>query len=474
MPPSLATVLTLVLVTVLLWRDRRQQPTTSAALWIPVVWFFVVGSIFLSQWLTLFGISVGAASQENGSPIDAVFFFLLIIAGATVLVRRRIAIATFARNNMWLTAFVVFGMLSICWSDFPFVAFKRWIKTLGHPIMALVVLTDGDPKQAVRAVMARSGYLMLTLSMLFIKYYPQYGRSFDLWSGTPTNVGIMNSKNDLGYCCMLFGLYFFWRLLSIVRNRAFVENRVELAIVVCYLGMVGWLLSMCDSATSMSCLVLGGATMIVVSWRVVSKRFLGTYVLVGACVAAVFVGSGGYDEVVKMLGRNPNLTDRTVVWDDVLEIADSPVLGTGFESFWLGDRLDRLWRKWWWHPIQAHNGYIETYINLGGVGVLLLAAMLVSTFYKAKAELRRDLDFGRLRLGVLVAVIVYNYTEATFKGVHLVWTMFYLISIDYPILDTAVVPGLDALRAARRRLADGAARTDPALARTGRAQCNTY
>jgi hypothetical protein len=467
MPPLLATFLTLVFVTALLRRDSRQR-TTSAAIWIPVVWFFVVGSIFLSQWLELFGIHVGAASQQDGSPIDAAFFFLLIIAGAAVLVRRRIALATFARNNMWLTAFVVFGMLSIVWSDFPFVAFKRWIKTLGHPIMALVVLTEADPKQAVRAVMARSGYLMLTLSVLFIKYYPQYGRSFDLWSGTPTNVGIMNSKNDLGYCCMLFGLFFVWRLLSFLRNRA-TESSVELAIVACYLVMVGWLLSMCDSATSMTCLALGSATMVVVSSKLVSKRFLGTYVVVGGIVAAVFVFSGGYEAVVKMFGRNPNLTDRTVVWSDVLAIADSPVLGTGFESFWLGDRLDQMWAKWWWHPIQAHNGYIETYINLGGVGLFLLAATMIATFLKAKSEMLRDLDFGRFRLGVLVAVIVYNYTEATFKGVHLVWTVFYLIATDYPLLDAAVVPAFDALRS-RRPLAAGARRTAAVLAPTGRAQ----
>jgi hypothetical protein len=173
MPPPVATLLTVIAIAALLWRDARQHRGGSAALWIPVVWFFIVGAKFLSQWLDLFGIKVAAATQEDGSPIDAAFFFLLIIAGAIVLVRRRISIAEFARNNPWLTAFIVFGLLSIGWSDFPFVALKRWIKTLGHPIMALVVLTDPEPKQALRAVMTRSAYLMLTLSVLFIKYLPR-------------------------------------------------------------------------------------------------------------------------------------------------------------------------------------------------------------------------------------------------------------------------------------------------------------
>jgi O-antigen ligase len=205
--------------------------------------------------------------------------------------------------------------------------------------------------------------------------------------------------------------------------------------------MVWWLLSMSDSATSLSCLLLGAATMAVVGWRIVSKRFLGTYIVATlAVVVALQMSFGGYDGVVKALGRNSTLTDRTAVWQDVIALDDSPILGAGFESFWLGPRLERMWRKWWWHPIQAHNGYIETYLNLGMVGEALLVLLLLATFFKARSELLRDLNYGRYRLGVLFAIIVYNYTEATFKGVHLVWTLFYLIALDYP-LESAMASG---------------------------------
>jgi len=445
MPPPVALVLTFVFVGALFWRDSRRNQNSGRAIWIPVIWFFVVGSKFISQWLTLFGIPVGAASQEDGSPIDAVFFFGLIIAGVVVLVRRKISVAEFARNNVWLTVFIVYGFLAITWSDFPFVAFKRWIKTLGHPIMALVVLTDPDRIGALRRVMSRSAFLMLPLSVLFIKYYPEYGRSFDAWTGAATNSGIMNNKNELGYACMIFGLFFLWRTLSVYRIKPFSEMRNELAISGIFLWMVWWLLSMSDSATSLSCVILGGATMTIVSSRIVSKRFLGTYILLGLALAITLQMSiGGYDDVLKALGRNSTLTDRTAVWTDVIALDDSPILGAGFESFWLGERLERMWQKWWWHPIQAHNGYIETYLNLGMVGEVLLVLLLLATFRKARDELQRDLDFGRYRLGVLFAIIVYNYTEATFKGVHLVWTLFYLIAIDHPL--QSVVPSTIAER----------------------------
>jgi exopolysaccharide production protein ExoQ len=124
------------------------------------------------------------------------------------------------------------------------------------------------------------------------------------------------------------------------------------------------------------------------------------------------------------------LTDRTLVWADALALQDNPLLGAGFESFWLGPRLEALGAKWWWQPAQAHNGYLETYLNLGIVGVMLLAGVLVATFRKINAALFVDFDFARLRLGLLFAILAFNFTEAAFRGLHLVWTLFYIIALD--------------------------------------------
>ena len=147
------------------------------------MWFFISGSRFVSQWLEIIGVHLGAASMEDGSPIDAVIFFGMIVAGLYVLKQRSVNFSEFARNNRWLTFFLVYCLVTIVWSDFPFVAFKRWIKVLGHPIMALVILTDPNPKEALQVLMKRSAYVLVLLSILFIKYYPQYGRGFDAWSG---------------------------------------------------------------------------------------------------------------------------------------------------------------------------------------------------------------------------------------------------------------------------------------------------
>jgi O-antigen ligase len=83
-------------------------------------------------------------------------------------------------------------------------------------------------------------------------------------------------------------------------------------------------------------------------------------------------------------------------------------------------------------PNEAHNGYLETYLTLGLVGLLLLIGLFVATFWKIRAELFRNFEMARYRLGFLVALILYNWTEAAFKTLTPLWFLFYLIAMDYP------------------------------------------
>ena len=178
-------------------------------------------------------------------------------------------------------------------------------------------------------------------------------------------------------------------------------------------------------------LALAVGLMLALGSRLVNKRHVGTYVVVAVLLAAgLQSGFHVYENVIEMLGRDPSLTDRTVVWADVLAMQDRPLFGFGFESFWLGSRLDTLWEKWWWRPNQAHNGYIETYLNLGAIGVALLLMVLLATFRRITRLMTTDFDIARLRFALLFAIIAFNYTEAAFKAVHFVWTIFHIIAID--------------------------------------------
>jgi exopolysaccharide production protein ExoQ len=433
MPPVLAFYLTLGFIFFLIWRERREKFGVGRALWIPLIWLLITGSRFVSQWLGIGESGIGA--PDEGSPVDAIVFFSLIMAGLYVLNQRRVNFAEFAANNSWLAIFLIFCLVSLAWSDFPFIGFKRWIKTIGHPIMALVVLTDANPQEAVRRLLKRLAYVLVPFSICFIKYFPQLGRGFDNWTGEGFNCGVALNKNELGATCMVFGLFFFWNTLQAFKIKNRKAKRTELLLSAGFLALNWWLLSKASSATSLMAMLLGMVTTWLLGLRFVNKRYIGVYVVVGilALVAAEPI-FGIYASVIKSLGRNLTLTDRTDVWQEALKLQNNPILGAGFESFWLGRRLETLWAKFWWRPIQAHNGYIETYLNLGIAGIVLLVGQIIETFRKICLDLPRRFEFARLRLGFLFAIVLYNYTEAAFVAVSFVWTIFFLIAVDYPIV----------------------------------------
>ncbi len=182
--PFLASWLTVAFIVFLFRRDIRQKPNVSGALWLPLIWLVIACSRGLSQWLDFFGLPVGGAvSVEEGSPLDAWFFFFMIVVGVYVLSQRQVRLSEIVRNNQWLTIFLLFCLVSIIWSDFPFVAFKRWIKILGHPIMALIILTEPNPEEALIRLMKRCAYVVVPVSIFWIKYYPELGRGYDPWTG---------------------------------------------------------------------------------------------------------------------------------------------------------------------------------------------------------------------------------------------------------------------------------------------------
>ena len=431
-PPIVALFLTVAFVVFLFRRDIRERPDVTSALWVPLIWFLIICSRQVSEWLNTFGLHAGAITLEEGSPLDRCIYLGLIAAGTYVLSKRHVQVSEIIRQNQWLTIFFIYCFLAIFWSDFPFVAFKRWIKVLGHPIMALIVLTEPDPLEALTRLIKRCAYVIVPVSILFIKYYPELGRGFDHWTGAPTNNGITTNKNTLGVDCLILGFFFFWHLLqtrSLERGKL---RRNELFLTGGFLLAIWWLFSMAHSSTALVSFFVGVLVVLILGLRFVDKRFIGTYVVIGvlALLAAEWA-FGIYASAIQLLGKDSTLTDRTLLWSELLKVKINPLFGAGFESFWLGDRFRNFAESRWWQPNQAHNGYLETYLNLGLVGLVLLIVLLIATFWKVRRELLTNFQFGRFRLGFLAAVVAYNWTEAAFKNISAIWFVFYIIALDY-------------------------------------------
>jgi exopolysaccharide production protein ExoQ len=433
-PPRLALLLTVAFIVFLFRRDIRGKPDVSGALWLPLLWLVLNCSRPVSEWLNIFGLHVsGATSVEEGSPVDAWFYFAMIVAGFCVLNKRQVRLSEIVRNNGWLIAFLLYCFISIAWSDFPFVAFKRWIKILGHPIMALIVLTEPDPEEALTQLMKRCAYVVVPVSILFMKYYPQLGVVYDPWTGAQLHVGIAGGKNALGADCLILGFFFFWYLLQTWRTERSRERRNELLLIGGFLVMISWLLREAHSATSLITLFIAALMVVFVGIRSINKNFIGTYMLAAVVlVAAGELAFGISGLLSEALGRGSGMSGRTELWARLLELHTNPILGTGFESFWLGERLERLEGIFFFIPNEAHNGYLEIYLTLGLIGLSILIGLIIATFRKIRLELLRNFEWGRYRLGFLAAVILCNWTEAAVKAFHPVWFVFYIIAMDYP------------------------------------------
>jgi O-antigen ligase len=139
---------------------------------------------------------------------------------------------------------------------------------------------------------------------------------------------------------------------------------------------------------------------------------------------ALFIDTVG--TLVHSLGRSTNLTGRTAIWKAVLSLHTNPLFGTGFESFWLGSRLESVWNMSVKGIQEAHNGYIELYLNLGLVGLFLLGVLIVTGYRHAIAAFRRDPQDGRLRLAYLAAALIFSLTEAGFRMLGPIWFAFLL------------------------------------------------
>src|SRR5262249_32181326 len=189
MPPAIATLVYLAGITALFYWVRDAEARTSKALWIPTVWLLIVASRPVSVWLQIAPTYDSRDAYIDGSPLDAAFFGALLVAGLIVLLLRAKQVSAILRKNGPVILFFAYCLMSVAWSDYPVVAFKRWIKAIGDLVMVIIILTDSDVLAAVRKVLTRIAFTSLPMSLLFIKYYPELGRSYNQWSWAPVYSG---------------------------------------------------------------------------------------------------------------------------------------------------------------------------------------------------------------------------------------------------------------------------------------------
>jgi uncharacterized protein (TIGR03382 family) len=368
--------------------------------------------------------------------MDAAIFMALLGLGLIVLFRRRKKATAFLRANGVVIVYFLYCLISVTWSPFHGPAFKRWIKAIGDLVMVLVLVTDGQPIAALRRLYSRVGFILLPFSIVLIRY-TDLGRGYDP-DGNPMNTGVTTNKNSLGLIVFVISLGALWNVRSLLMDRKAPYRTRRLAAQGTLLTFGIVLLEMAHSATSVACFLLAGGLMLASTLRAIRKRPRRVHAL---CMVVLIAGAlgfifGGQSLVTSALGRSSTLSGRTDIWSASIAAADNGLIGTGFESFWNAHAIKVAralqLRGFLYMPdlVSAHDGYLEVYLDLGWVGVCLIALILIRGYRHAVKTFRHDPNLGSLLLAYITTGAFYNITEAGFRILTPSWIVLLLAVVS--------------------------------------------
>lgn len=330
-----------------------------------------------------------------------------------------------------LLVFALWVALSITWSDDVLLSVVA-LGVVGAALVAGWVTAANCTATDVRVGIWTGGLASLAASFVVAVIAPRIGLVVDS-RATGSLRGIYEHRNMIGFMLMLalaagYGLD--------VRRTLRWPHRAAVAVVVIGLALT-------QSGTS---LVTAGG-MLVFRWALLylksrppGSRWLpasiGTAVVSGGAVLVVAFLS----TAVSALGRDTTLTGRTQIWAIVWDyIRASPWIGVGWGGAWDdGDGpREEIWNRLYLRIDHAHNGYLDTLLQTGVVGLtLLLGAVLIALWW----SIRQFVDgSGDLWVPVVLGgLLIYNITETS-------------LNRPFGLLIIALALGLTGSVAARRR-----------------------
>jgi O-antigen ligase len=415
MPPAVASIIFGIGIAGLFFLDRGEKSRVSKALWIPTAWLFFCLSRSVTWWL---GMSPPAADDAGvyfeGSPLDRDLLTVLEAGALVVVISRWGRVGPILRRNWQIGLFFFYAALSISWSDYPFVTLKHWIKGVGDLIMVLIVLTEPSVAGAIRRLFTRLGFVLLPWSVLLSRYYPLLGHSKVSFE----TIGVSETKNTLGMLCDTLGLGLLWCFRNAYNDREDPKRGRRLLALGAALALTVWLLWMCNSLTSICALTMASAVMLLSTRPAFRRKPALVHLLISAILGfslyALFYQSSG--ALKQTLGRDATMSGRTEAWPIMLSIPNNRLVGAGYESFWLGPRLEKLWEAFGGYRVsEAHNGYIEMLLILGWIGVALLGVLIATGYRNVIRAYRRSPEIGSLRIAFFLATIITGFTEAAFR-----------------------------------------------------------
>ncbi|MGZ4989444.1 MAG: O-antigen ligase family protein [Methylobacter sp.] len=318
-----------------------------------------------------------------------------------------------------LFAYLLLEIVSAIWSDVPAISLRR---SMQQVLLLFCVVTPFimvvDWQEIVDKVCwIFAAVIIINVLTLPLLGVPDFGYR-----------GIYSQKNSLGQ--IVTTGFFFFVYASVRHQRRLRWLYAALAMLAIGLCVVS------HSKTSIGLMivtpVLAG---LIVSLSRIQDPLARTIAVVMCLNLAVAVAAAsmlipfGISDISEFIFHDTTFTGRTKIWAFAgYYINQSPFLGYGFGSFWgVGDATRALGEGFIAGLLQAHNGYVDVVLEMGYVGLLLLAVLTIGLFLSILRLARRDGLASLLLLTCLLFVLLNNTMESSlFRSYVPLWMVFLL------------------------------------------------
>ena len=308
----------------------------------------------------------------------------------------------------------IFLLSSTAWSAVPAATFRGAIQYVFF-ILGLIGAAENIESDDFMDVLASVCFLSAIASLVLLLVAPGY-----VTEG-PDFFGIFSYKNLLGQAMALGALACLHRLWARKRSRLLTLFMLLLMIFVAIKSSSATsclaILLFCILGTALQLMQKGGASRIV-------GVFLLALLLLFAPVAAI-----GSDALFALIGKDPTLTGRTVIWTYVIPyIYQRPLLGWGYGAFWSTEN-PAAWEiadAIHWYSPEAHNGVLEILLSGGLVGAVWFVYLFFRTIRLSLRCMRYDSAMAITCLSCCVGVVVEGVSERVLVYVDALAGVFFI------------------------------------------------
>jgi len=305
--------------------------------------------------------------------------YLAVIGLCVVNIIHFIRISIF---NPILILCVLWCAISMIWSIDPQLTMRRSIALLMTTLAGLAVAARYDWDGFVQRL-AFAFVLMAIVSLLLVLLKPSQGLMTEIYVGAWR--GPFPEKNYMGGQ-MAKGLIACMCAFAMRPNRGWLWVPSGL---LCF-----FLVLMSTSKTALLISLFGILAFLAIRIfrRFPIMRLPVVYVIFATITLFVTLYLTIPDELFGLIGKDATFTGRTDIWDQlILAIKEKPIFGYGYGTFWedpLGPSYNLRQALQWGVPT-AHNGWFETWLSSGVIGVGLFLVLYVFTLGLAFDRVKR-------------------------------------------------------------------------------------